>query len=98
MNGSEKQIKWAIELKQWFNENIAPMTEKEVQSISEYPEDVNYPFFRKMVNEILKCQNASMWIENFQYPGAEHIDELVMLCEDPDQEDWEDFKRIYRLK
>ena len=101
MIGSEKQIKWAEEIKENFIKNIANLSESEVKEISDYPEDVDYGVFKKMVEMALSQEKASVWIKNYAYTDMdkkETADTFILFAEDTDDEDWESFKKCWDVK
>ena len=101
LTGSEKQIKWADEIRKNFIEKIAKLSEQQVKEISDYPEDIDYNVFKKMVNLALSQNLASVWIQLYGYVEFDNpnvADDFIMFAENTDDEDWENFYKVWDLK
>lgn len=96
--GSEKQIKWAEDIRADFIEKIGNATKEDCKIELEEsgdPEDLDYAFFTKIIKTILNQEKAKWWIENME--NIELYD-INILAEAPDEEDWQDFLNAYKIK
>jgi len=101
LKGSEKQRKWADEIRNNFIEKIAGLSEAQVREISEYGEDVDYDIFKKMGELALSQDDASVWITLYGYSdfsAADVADDFIMFAENTDEEDWDVFYKTWDLK
>ena len=106
MNGSEKQIKWATEIKAGFEAAIKDIDEKKFWELVEKDdpvdiEDFSFGLFQKVVAHIMSCEEARDWIDNFKYVN---FDEkfLSMFCGEvelySDDEDWITLEQMWFVK
>ena len=96
LTGSEKQIKWAEDIRKNFVKKIGGTTKEECESATDYPEDFDHEVFQNLIEIILKQESASWWIE--QIGDKMSLDDITMIAEDHDEEDMEDFLNAYKIK
>lgn len=105
MIGSEKQIKWANEIKDRFINEVLSIDKteysKRVNEIEDYEsfiEDYSFETFRKMIELISKVERAEIWINNLK-DEKNFIDRFINDSSlYSDDEDWADFLNEWRIK
>ena len=105
LTGSEKQIKWATEIRSKFIEvsNIDETTYwKYVDDIDPvFRDDFNFENYQKMISAISGVENASIWIQNFSYVEMDN-DFVKSLVDDSelcvDDEGWDDVMHNFKIE
>lgn len=103
MIGSEKQIKWANEIKEKFLGAVNGIDEKKYFEIAKETnpidlDDFSYEIFLKMVETISNNKSAKTWIDEYKY--VKFNDDFVLkfieeseLCND--EEGWDAYLGIW---
>lgn len=105
LTGSEKQIKWATEIRSKFIEvsNIDETTYwKYIDDIDPmFRDDFNFENYQKMISAIAGVENASIWIQNFKYVEMDN-DFVKSLVSDSefciDEEGWDNVMHTFKIE
>lgn len=91
LTGSEKQIKWAEDIRKKFIEEVGNATEEDCKAELEESgdlEDLNYSFVKKTIKTILIQNEASFWIRN---RSNMELFDLNMLAETANEEEMKSY-------
>lgn len=95
LTGTEKQIKWAEEIRTKFIEEVATATEETCKAElkeSGYPEEFDHDFFKKMVKIVLGQASAKWWIYHRENLSLYDIN---MFAEGSDEKSFKELLNLY---
>ena len=87
MRGSEKQIKWAEDIKATFEKDVVKATKEQILAVSEYPADISFEDYHIAAQRIMEKDSAYWWINNIR---GEDLEMFTMRFENFDEDAQED--------